>query len=169
MMEQKSKLLRYRLSNELGSESFEIPGDILFLRCFATASGDSAAGLGSEPQPSTIKDDWRNGKQMTAAAAAAAALAHANGDEVEAERVLLAIAHLRLATGGREDVPVGIPDDMRRWRVTTPPGVGNERGRSIEVWAQSRVAATGAAAEALRGATTENAEAVPLNDVEIMD
>ena len=171
MTAEESKQLRYRLSTELGSESFEIPGEILFLRCFPTSTGESAAGLASEAQPSTIEDDWSNGNQMTGAADAAAALAHAKGDEAEAERVLLAIAHMRLAKGGREDVPVGIPGDMRRWRVTTLPGVekAEEGGRIMEVWAQTQVAATGAAAEALRAATAENAEALPLNDVETVD
>ena len=162
MTKQERTLLRYRLSGELGSDSFESTDEITFLRCFATAAGELAAGLGANAQPNSLEDDWCNGHQMTTPADAAGALAHAEHDETEAERVLLAIAHLRLAASENEQSPVGVPADMRRWRVTTRPERGP--GRSIELWAQSRMAATGAAAEALRAETAENAEAVPVGE-----
>ncbi len=155
-------LLRYRLSAELGTDRISGTEETLFLRCFPTVAGILAAGLSSEAQQNSQNDDWDNGIQSTGAADAALAADHAGGDHLEEERLLLAIAHMRLAAEEQAKAPVGVPDDMRRWRVIVHAEEPTTLTGTMEVWAQSEKAAVGAAAEAARAATARTAKPMPL-------
>ncbi|MCY4634526.1 MAG: hypothetical protein OXG04_08505 [Acidobacteria bacterium] len=155
----KRPLLRYRLCGELGTETFTETLDTLFLRCFPTVTGELAAGLSADAQPNTQNDDWENGLRVTDTADAAIAAEWAAGNSSEAERLLLAIAHLRLRGGEAAERAVGIPQGMRRWLVSFDGKEPTKVSGKIEVWAEGEQAAIAAASEAARTAVLSSGTA----------